>query len=163
MVFIDGSNLLFSLIDNQFQSRNFNYSLFVNELVGSNRRLIRAYYYDAPIKQSGNKSKYQSQQKFFDRLKRLDYLEVRLGRIQNGHQKGVDVKIAVDMINFAVNNLYDTAILVSGDSDLVPAVESVKALGKHVELAFFDKCHHLRNICDVFNELNSTILNKCYN
>lgn len=47
-----------------------------------------------------------------------------------GTEKAVDVKLATDMI--MLRNIYDTAIIVSGDQDYVPAVKVVKDSGKHV-------------------------------
>jgi len=41
-------------------------------------------------------------------------------------EKGIDVKIATDLIVGAVDNQYDTAILVSSDSDLNPAIDWVR-------------------------------------
>lgn len=41
-------------------------------------------------------------------------------------EKGVDVKIAVDMINLAHGNELKTAIICSSDSDLQPAIKSLK-------------------------------------
>lgn len=41
-------------------------------------------------------------------------------------EKGVDVKIAVDMVSMACDNRIDTAILCSSDSDLQPAVEELR-------------------------------------
>ena len=49
------------------------------------------------------------------------------------HEKGVDVRIAVEMIRFARLNKYDTAFLISSDTDLVPAVEEVFSFGKKVK------------------------------
>lgn len=45
-------------------------------------------------------------------------------------EKAVDVKLAVDLIE--LNEIYDTAIIVSGDQDYVPAVKAIKDKGKHV-------------------------------
>ena len=42
-------------------------------------------------------------------------------------EKKTDVNIAVRLLDDASDDLFDTALLISGDSDLVPAVESVKA------------------------------------
>lgn len=53
------------------------------------------------------------------------------------HEKGVDVKMAVDLVVGAYENSYDTAILISSDTDLVPAIEKVRALGKSVEYVGF--------------------------
>src|SRR3990167_8310536 len=41
-------------------------------------------------------------------------------------EKGVDVKIAVDMVSLACDGKLDTAILCSSDSDLQPAIEEVR-------------------------------------
>ena len=41
-------------------------------------------------------------------------------------EKKTDVNIAIHMLNDAHEDKYDTAVLVSGDSDLVPAMEMVK-------------------------------------
>ena len=47
-----------------------------------------------------------------------------------GNEKAVDVKLASDMIT--LKDIYDVAIIVSGDQDYVPAVEVVKDAGKQV-------------------------------
>ena len=52
-----------------------------------------------------------------------------------GQEKAVDVKLAVDLV--ALSGSYDTAIILSGDQDYVPAVQMVKDLGKKaVNVAF---------------------------
>lgn len=48
------------------------------------------------------------------------------------HEKGVDVRLAVEMIRFARKDKFDIAYLLSSDTDLVPAVEEVRAFGKKV-------------------------------
>ena len=53
------------------------------------------------------------------------------------HEKGVDVKLAVDLLVGAYDDLYDSAILISSDTDLIPAIQKVKHLGKHVEYIGF--------------------------
>lgn len=47
-----------------------------------------------------------------------------------GSEKAVDVKLAVDLLELAP--IYDVAIIISGDGDYVPAVQSVKDKGKRV-------------------------------
>lgn len=47
-----------------------------------------------------------------------------------GSEKAVDVKLATDMI--ILSDIYDTAVIVSGDQDYVPAVEVIKDYGKEV-------------------------------
>jgi len=160
MIFIDGSNLFFSMIDNKCPVK-LDYGKFIQKLCRDNRKLVRAYYYDAPLKQEDNPDRYRKQQKFFNNLSRVEYLQLRYGRLERGRQKGVDVLLAVDMISFALNESYDVAILVSGDSDLVPAVDVVKTLGRHVELAFFDQCYHLKQVADKVTILNSSYFADC--
>jgi uncharacterized LabA/DUF88 family protein len=41
-------------------------------------------------------------------------------------EKQTDVNIAVHLFKLAVSNSYDTAIIVSGDSDLIPAITAVR-------------------------------------
>lgn len=53
-------------------------------------------------------------------------------------EKGIDVKLATDLIAGAVDDRYDTAIVVSSDGDLVPAIDWVrKCRDKRVEYIGF--------------------------
>jgi hypothetical protein len=45
-------------------------------------------------------------------------------------EKGVDVSIAIDLLKLTYEKAYDTAILVTGDSDLGPAVKLAKEIAK---------------------------------
>jgi uncharacterized LabA/DUF88 family protein len=47
-----------------------------------------------------------------------------------GQEKTVDVNLAVDMVT--LQNIYDLAVIVSGDQDYVPAAQAVKDMGKPV-------------------------------
>lgn len=47
-------------------------------------------------------------------------------KVERIREKGIDVKIATDLIVGAVDNQYDTAIVVSSDSDLVPAIDWIR-------------------------------------
>lgn len=65
-------------------------------------------------------------------------------------EKGIDVKIATDLIVGAVDNQYDVAIIVSSDSDLVPAIDWVRyRMKKKIEYIGF-------SIPDENNPKNST-------
>lgn len=52
-------------------------------------------------------------------------------------EKGTDVKIATDLIIGAVDDWYDTAILVSSDTDLIPAIKYIKYRKKRLEYVGF--------------------------
>lgn len=59
-------------------------------------------------------------------------------KYKRSREKGIDVKIAVDLMVGAIDNKYDTAILVSSDSDLIPAIDWVRRRGrKKVEYVGF--------------------------
>ena len=53
-----------------------------------------------------------------------------------GQEKAVDVKLACDMI--FLKDIYDVAVVVSGDQDYVPAVELIKDYGKRVVNVAFE-------------------------
>jgi uncharacterized LabA/DUF88 family protein len=50
----------------------------------------------------------------------------KVGKATVFREKGVDVKIAVDLVSFASKNILDCAILCSSDSDLQPAVAELR-------------------------------------
>lgn len=52
-------------------------------------------------------------------------------------EKGVDVSIAIDMAVMGLEDLFDVAILVSGDADFIPVVELLRNREKIVEVAQF--------------------------
>jgi uncharacterized LabA/DUF88 family protein len=55
-----------------------------------------------------------------------------LGSIEK-KEKGIDVQIAVDMINKSmITNKCDCCILISGDADFIPAMQIIKDSGKEV-------------------------------
>jgi uncharacterized LabA/DUF88 family protein len=53
-----------------------------------------------------------------------------------GQEKAVDVKLATDLI--VLRDIYDIAVIVSGDQDYVPAVQVVKDAGKRVVNVTFE-------------------------
>jgi uncharacterized LabA/DUF88 family protein len=58
--------------------------------------------------------------------------------INRKREKGVDVKLATDMIIGAMDDRYDSAILISSDTDLIPAIDIVtKRFKKKVEYIGF--------------------------
>ena len=79
------------------------------------------------------------------RRKGVSEIEIRTTR-----EKGIDVKLATDLIVGAVDDRYDTAIIVSSDSDLVPAIDWIRnRKNKKVEYIGF-------SIIDKKDERNTT-------
>ncbi len=48
------------------------------------------------------------------------------------HEKGVDVRMAVDIVAGAYTDQYDTVVLVSSDTDLIPAINLARKKKKKV-------------------------------
>ena len=63
-------------------------------------------------------------------FRRAGAISYNLFREQLNREKAVDVKLASDMI--ILREIYDVAVILSGDQDYVPAVEVVKDSGKRV-------------------------------
>lgn len=108
---------------------------------------FRTYFYDCPPYQSAiptldERQRTAEADKFHYSLNRLPRFEVRLGRLQKTNsvpqfvQKGVDVLLSVDLVRLSWSNKIDKAILVTGDSDFVPAVAAAKDAGVIVEMQY---------------------------
>jgi hypothetical protein len=63
-------------------------------------------------------------------FRRAGYINYNLFTNTLGPEKAVDVKLAADLIT--LSDIYDVAIIVTGDQDYVPAVEVVKDCGKRI-------------------------------
>ena len=60
MIFIDGSNMYHNLMD-IFGKANIDYHKFSLKLTGSERELVRTYYYNCPIDQDKDPKRYKAQ------------------------------------------------------------------------------------------------------
>lgn len=160
-IFIDGSNLYHALRANLGRF-NLNFAEFVSKLCES-RRLFRTYYYNVLQDPTQRPDAYREQQEFLDILRKTPYMEVRLGSMKIAQgipvEKGVDVMLATDLLYFAWNDFYDTAVLVSGDSDFAYALQAIKNMGKHVEVAYFESGIS-RDLLDIAD--NRHLLNRSF-
>ena len=48
------------------------------------------------------------------------------------HEKGVDVRIAVDLLKGALKDEYDACYLITSDTDIIPAIQEARSAGKEV-------------------------------
>ena len=132
--------------------------------------LIRVYYYTGiPTKNMWNRNK-ENQKDFEDNLDRklhfLENLELEYHfevvkkplAVSNGKimQKGVDVRIASDIIWHGLSNNYDAFVLISGDKDLMDCLIRMKDNGKKVIVANFEGkiSRELKKIADKYVNLS---------
>jgi len=136
MIFVDGSNLFHSCEE---IGKRIDYDLLRNALTKAkdDRRLIRAHFYGS---EPGVKN--PKQEAFHRRLRYMGW-EVKIyplrefGAGMRSKEKEVDISLATDMLLYGHKNLYDVAVLVTGDKDYRPAIKAVKEMGKWVEVAGF--------------------------
>lgn len=147
-VFIDGGNLYRRLKDLDVKNTSqFDYKELIQFLTKQKIDEVSyiGYYVGQIRKERGNpKSQelYAKQQRLFAYLQNtIPNLQIIRGHIQNFkgiyQEKGVDVRIALDIYKHGIKNTYDKAVLISSDTDLIPAVRMVQSLGKNVEYIGF--------------------------
>jgi uncharacterized LabA/DUF88 family protein len=158
-IFVDGSNLYNGMRDNVSNTR-VNLAALIEQLLDG-RDLLRCYYYNAPLTDDYGDDLREGQNRFFESLRRIPNVTVRLGRLHRRAdgslvEKGIDVSIAVEALGLAHADGYDDVVLVSGDGDYVELVEAIKRLGKRVEVAMFrnQSAGVLMEHTDVFRPLD---------
>jgi len=143
-VYIDGSNLYHKLKDLEIEDTiEFNYKSF-SDFLARDREIVSYRYYVGVVRVKGKNKKAENmrseQQKLFSNLEKQKFC-IKRGYLMESkgkfHEKGVDVKIATDMLIGAYENRYDTAIFISSDTDLIPAIKHIKFLGKKIEYIGF--------------------------
>jgi uncharacterized LabA/DUF88 family protein len=91
---------------------------------------------------------------------------VRLGKLQKiGNQfkqKRIDIWMAVDLVRMSESGQIEKAILITGDSDLVPAIEAAKDAGAVVVLYYSPNARHdqLLQVCDERYEITRNLIEK---
>lgn len=140
-MYIDGYNFYYSLRNRSGYHKGLgwcNFKVLADEiLVETDCVLERIKYFTAPVGDSRHDiGEEQRQNTWLSAVRTIKELQVvygyYIGSPQNRKEKQTDVNIAVELVLDAVSdNGYDTAILLSGDMDLAPAVRAVKKLPSH--------------------------------
>lgn len=108
--------------------------------------LLRVYWYDA-----AKDALFTEQHK---KIGMLPDVKVRLGRLSfGGGQKGVDLKLGLDLVGIARQRAAEVAYLFSGDDDLAEAVEEAQDLGMKVVLIGVEDRNHRVGIASVAEHL----------
>lgn len=150
IAYIDGFNLYFGMKENGNSTLWLNPKQLVESLLRPGQQLMQTKYFTSRVRNNPDKEK--RQKTYIEALETLSDFKITYGHYQShietcrrcGHsyfyanEKMTDVNIAVAMMEDAQNDLYDTAFLITGDSDLVPPVKSIHNIyqQKRVFVAF---------------------------
>jgi len=174
--YIDGFNLYFGLKDSGYRRFYWlNLQEMCSRLLLPDQQLKIIRYFTARI--SKPEAKRLRQKTYLQALETLPNLDMHFGvyyanditcnkcgnTILKSSEKKTDVNIAVKMITDAMDDLYDIAVLVGADSDLVPVVSAVKKYFSKKKIVLFfppgRKSAELRNTCHRFGGvINKTTL-----
>ncbi|MBU0957823.1 MAG: NYN domain-containing protein [Nanoarchaeota archaeon] len=152
-IYIDGSNFYNNIKLIKRKNERVNYAKLIT-LLAKDREIISIFYYVAPLDKQYNYQKYLDHGKFLNFLRQIPKFNVVLCELKKEDKaygiKEDDVHLAVDLVGDAYENKYDTAIIVSGDADFLPAIKRVKKINKKVENAYFrsSSAYKLRNTCN---------------
>ncbi len=161
-IFVDGLNVMFRLRESAWQE------LFdvghLAERLARGRELAGVFFFRAaPQAPPLDRAQYWKELRHLQRVEaqlwkghgrmvRYGYMVLRK---RDWKEKQVDVWIASEMITQACSNAYDVAVLVTADTDLVPAVDHVRVHhDKGVELLVFPKSRP--NVNQLIRAANST-------
>ena len=128
IIFIDGQNIFHGSRDLEIK---FEYRRLL-PILKKGKNIVDIYFYTAF--DSNNKR----QIGFLNMLRRKGII-VRNRLLKkfssNGKkEKGIDIWLGIDLVRFADENKYDTAIILAGDGDYVPSIEFIISKGKRIEL-----------------------------
>ena len=176
-VFIDGGYLE-KVLQYEHARAKVNFQLLVKAMVRGGR-LLRAYYYNCPPYQSNpptdeERRRFRAWRGFENALRDIPKFDVRMGKLvfrgmsADGkpifQQKRVDLMLGVDMALLAGKGRLAEVVLLSGDSDFVPAIEAVKKEGILTALWHgsirpnFGPSRELLQSCDEQYELTADII-----
>lgn len=161
-VFIDGLNVMHRLRDSGWEE--FFDVCHLSQKLARNRDLEGVFYFRPrpAVPPIASMARYWAELQHVDRIEK-DLLDaygrwVRFGwMVKRGwgwQEKRTDVWLASEMVAQAHLDLYDIAILVTADTDLVPAVEHARMVDKGVELVIFPKC--TTNVSELLKVCTST-------
>lgn len=128
-IYVDGANID---IASKAAGIGIDYARF-RAFLGGTRQIAIANYYNSKSTSDGERAFYKHVESAGFKLTLGPY------KRENQPQKEIDVQIAVDMMSATFANLFDVALLVSGDGDFAPAVRKMLSMGKLVEVASFDE------------------------
>ena len=168
-IYIDGSNFYFA-IKKVFKCK-IDIKKFCEKLV-CNNNLVKINYYISPVGDS-NPEMYIEQQRFFEKLRKIEKLNIIFGRLEKRKrdgeiyyvEKASDVNLALDLVLDAEKGIYDKACLISNDGDFSGAVLAVKGFGKEIVYVAIGNrksiSHHLKKVSSQTFYITENFISDC--
>lgn len=145
IAYVDGFNLYFGLRDSNYRRYYWlNLQALAENLLRTYQRLIGTKYFTARIAGGTRQinEKRQRQNDFLEALETLNNFTIYYGHYLKKavtcyncratwfthEEKMTDVNIATELLTDAYEDRFDTALLISADSDLVPPVQAIRRL-----------------------------------
>lgn len=126
MVFVDGQNLVGGAQNYDSEGIEIDVEKLIEEITDNNP--IRSYWFDVD---KGSKER-------FYRFLQTNGFRVDKTSIEHSEAKGINVKLACEMMHLAYIDAYEEAILVSGDTDFARVIKKVQDRGKRVRVVSFE-------------------------
>ena len=166
VIFIDGGNFYHSTKNITQKGYEIDLKKIIDEL--SRGRKVETFYYTALLDPGYNLEKYEEYKKLLDDLKKIpnfnvvlcDLRKIKIGKKVKYEIKGDDIHLAHDLLMGAFDNLYDVAIIVSGDADFIPIINTLRMrFKKNVGNCYFRRTSSfkLRKACDFSVNMNMVI------
>ncbi|MEK6801025.1 MAG: NYN domain-containing protein [Nanoarchaeota archaeon] len=165
-IFIDGSNFYHSTKNIEAKGYKIDLKRIIDELARA--RKVETFYYTALLDPEYNLEKYKEHKEVIEDLKKIpnfkvilcDMRKINIGKKYQYEVKGDDVYLAHDLLIGAFDDLYDVAIIASGDADFIPVINTLrKRFKKRVGNAYFRRTSSfkLRQACNFSVNMNMVV------
>ena len=165
-IFIDGGNFYHSTKNIAQKGYEIDLKKIIDKL--SRGRKVETFYYTALLDPNYNLEKYEEHKELLDDLKKIpnfnvvlcDLRKIKIGKKIKYEIKGDDIHLAHDLLMGAFDNLYDVAIIVSGDADFIPIINTLRMrFKKKVGNCYFRRTSSfkLRKACNFSVNMNMVI------
>jgi len=170
--YIDGFNVYYSLNNRQFYKYKWlDYKKLAQTVIGANDSISGILYFTTYVNWKPDSV---IRHKQYIKVLRSTGVEVVFGRFlkkqirchvcgkyyHTREEKQTDVNIALRLVSDAINDLYDCAVIISGDTDLIPIIETVHRLSPEKEVGVLFPLRRYNNSLEKAADFASTIREK---
>ena len=167
--FIDGFNLYHALANERFYRYKWlDLSGLAKKFITKNDKIEDIYYFTAlatwsPGKVRRHKTFIKAQEINGTRIiygefkKRDKHCRICKKTYQTYEEKQTDVNIAIQLFKLAIQDKYDKALIISGDSDLIPSIAAVKSTFPNKQIGVIipigRRAELLKRTCDFYMKM----------